>query len=146
MSPTSVLNIMGRPLYWKGAVEETVEEPAEQSVDNGEEDAMEEDGMEEEEDEEFSDEDDEEVEMEQAADEVDDESALNVAAFKRLVDVMNHAEVDVSADSYACLQATTEDFLASLLQASSRSAIFAGRKEVTDDDVRFAQLMTQQKW
>ncbi len=135
-SPT-VLNIIGRPLYWKGPTEEAASEVAE---------AMEEDAMEEEEavDEEDSDEEDEEVDMGEEGEE--DNTSLNVAAFRRLVDVTNRWDTELSADSYSCLQATTEDFLVSLIQASGRSSHFAGRREVTEEDVRFAQLMTQQKW
>jgi histone H3/H4 len=102
--------------------------------------------MDEEEEEVFSEEEDEEV-MEQAEEQEEETTCLGVAAFKRLVDVINRCDsVEFSSESYGCLQATTEDFLVSLIQASGRSSHFAGRKEVTEEDVRFAQLMTQQKW
>jgi histone H3/H4 len=136
------LNIIGRPLYWKASIEaETVEESGEAM----EEDAMEEEAEAEDEQDFSEEEDDEEVDM--GAEEVEeDTSSLNVAAFKRLVDVINRSDIEMSAESYSCLQATTEDFLVSLIQASSRSSHFAGRYEITEEDVRFAQLMTQQKW
>jgi histone H3/H4 len=110
-----------------------------------EEDAMEEEeAFDDEEEEDFSEEEDEEVDMGEEAEE--ENTSLNVAAFRRLVDVTNRWDTELSPESYACLQATTEDFLVSLIQASGRSSHFAGRREVTEEDVRFAQLMTQQKW
>lgn len=136
----SVLSVMGRPLYWKGCIEESVV-----TGDADDDDAMDED--QEEEEQEFSEEEEEEIEMDQAADDEEEDSSLSTPAFHRLIDVINHHEsVELSADSYSCLQATTEDYIVSLVQASARSSHFAGRSEVTDEDVRFAQMMTQQKW
>jgi histone H3/H4 len=136
-----VLNLMNRPIYWKS---EEASPAVDESVDG---EAMEEDGMDEEEEEVFSEEEEDEEVMEQAEEQEEETTCLGVAAFKRLVDVINRCDsVEFSSESYGCLQATTEDFLVSLIQASGRSSHFAGRKEVTEEDVRFAQLMTQQKW
>lgn len=141
----NVLNILGRPLYWKGPTEEVASEVAEADAEAMEEDAMEEEeAFDDDEEEDFSEEEDEEVDMGEEAEE--ENTSLNVAAFRRLVDVTNRWDTELSPESYACLQATTEDFLVSLIQASGRSSHFAGRREVTEEDVRFAQLMTQQKW
>jgi histone H3/H4 len=140
----TVLNILGRPLYWKGPTEEVASEVAEADAEAMEEDAMEEEEAFDDEEEDFSEEEDEEVDMGEEAEE--ENTSLNVAAFRRLVDVTNRWDTELSPESYACLQATTEDFLVSLIQASGRSTHFAGRREVTEEDVRFAQLMTQQKW
>ncbi len=130
---------MGRPLYWKSSVESTEDQEEEVAAE-----AMECDGMEEDD---FEEDDDEEEEVQMDNDEAEeDDTWLDCATFRRMVDVINRSNISVEDDSYSCLQATTEDFLTNLVQASARSSHFAGRKEITEQDVRFAQMMTQQKW
>jgi len=134
------LTNMNRSMYWDSkeapeSLDTTTTEEAD--VEDDHDDAMEEDEQEEEGDMGW-----EKVSKANEEEEGSD-SYFNSASFKQVVDVVRTR--DQSSESYEVLQAATEDYLWSLVEASARSANFVGRSEIGAEEVKFAIQMTQRQ-
>jgi len=131
------LTNLNRPMYWDS--KETAVESKDATTEEVEDDGDDEDAMEEDE------EGDNVWEKESKANEEEDgnDTYFNAVSFRAVVDVIRTR--DQSSESYEVLQAATENYLWTLVEASARSANFVGRTEIGAEEVKFAIQMTQRQ-